>query len=84
MLDAPARDTLTGLRDRAMLALAYNAGLRVSELVGLALEDLEQLPLVSAELNHLTMDGSSIRNPTRTDALLCDSPPLSQVRLIAS
>lgn len=47
LLDAPARDTLTGLRDRAMLALAYNAGLRVSELVGLALEDLEQPALAS-------------------------------------
>ena len=41
LLDAPAADTVTGLRDRAMLCLAYNAGLRVSELVGLALEDLK-------------------------------------------
>ena len=40
LLDAPAADTVVGLRDRAMLCLAYNAGLRVSELVGLALEDL--------------------------------------------
>ena len=40
LLNAPASDTVTGLRDRAMLCLAYNAGLRVSELVGLALEDL--------------------------------------------
>ncbi len=41
LLDAPAADTVTGLRDRAMLCLTYNAGLRVSELVGLALEDLK-------------------------------------------
>ena len=41
LLDAPATGTVTGLRDRAMLCLAYNAGLRVSELVGLALEDLK-------------------------------------------
>ncbi len=41
LLDAPAADTVSGLRDRAMLCLAYNAGLRVSELVGLALEDLK-------------------------------------------
>ena len=40
LLDAPASDTATGLRDRAMLCLVYNAGLRVSELVGLALKDL--------------------------------------------
>ena len=47
LLDAPARDTATGLRDRAMLMLAYNAGLRVSELVGLALQDLERPSLGS-------------------------------------
>ena len=41
LLDAPATHTVTGLRDRAMLCLAYNAGLRVSELVGLALDDLQ-------------------------------------------
>ena len=33
--------TVTGTRDRAMLCLTYNAGLRVSELVGLALDDLK-------------------------------------------
>ena len=41
LLDTPAVDTVTGLRDRAMLCLAYNAGLRVSELVGLALDDIQ-------------------------------------------
>ena len=40
LLDAPAPNTVTGLRDRAMLCLVYNAGLRVSELIGLALDDL--------------------------------------------
>ena len=40
LLDAPAANTVTGLRDRAMLCLLYNAGLRVSELTGLALDDL--------------------------------------------
>ena len=41
LLDAPNPGTVAGIRDRAMLCLTYNAGLRVSELVGLALEDLK-------------------------------------------
>ena len=42
LLDAPDPHTVSGVRDRAMLRLAYNAGLRVSELVGLGLADLKQ------------------------------------------
>ena len=42
LLDAPDPDTVAGTRDRAMLCLTYNAGLRVSELVGLALDDLKR------------------------------------------
>ena len=42
LLDAPDPGTPAGLRDRAMLHLAYAAGLRVSELVGVRLEDLGQ------------------------------------------
>lgn len=41
LLNAPDPRTVTGTRDRAMLRLTYNAGLRVSELVGLVLEDLK-------------------------------------------
>ena len=44
LLDAPPLDTPNGLRDRAMLHLAFAAGLRVSELVGLQLKDLELRP----------------------------------------
>ena len=42
LLDAPEPGTVAGTRDRAMLCLTYNAGLRVSELVGLALDDLKR------------------------------------------
>jgi site-specific recombinase XerD len=42
VLDAPDRRTKGGIRDRAMLHLAYACGLRVSELTGLRLEDVEQ------------------------------------------
>ena len=41
LLSAPDVSTLRGLRDRAMLSLAYAAGLRVSELVGLKLADID-------------------------------------------
>jgi integrase/recombinase XerD len=40
VLDAPDRRTRSGVRDRAMLHLAYACGLRVSELTGLQLGDV--------------------------------------------
>ena len=44
LLDAPSPHTREGIRDRAMLWLAYSAGLRVSELVGLRMENLTFSP----------------------------------------
>jgi integrase/recombinase XerD len=44
LLDAPDPSSTSGLRDRAMLHLAFAAGFRVSELVGLRLDQLEQGP----------------------------------------
>jgi integrase/recombinase XerC len=41
LLEAPSERTAAGLRDRAALELLYGAGLRVSELVGLDLADLQ-------------------------------------------
>ena len=41
LLDAPSKRTAAGLRDRCALELLYGAGLRVSELVGLDLADIE-------------------------------------------
>jgi integrase/recombinase XerD len=41
LIDAPSRTSLRGLRDRAMLSLAYAAGLRVTELVSLKLSDID-------------------------------------------
>jgi site-specific recombinase XerD len=44
LMDAPSPHTREGIRDRAMLYLAYSAGLRVSELVGLRMENLTFSP----------------------------------------
>lgn len=44
LLDAPDPKSVSGLRDRAMLHLAFTAGLRVSELVGLRLDQIERGP----------------------------------------
>jgi integrase/recombinase XerD len=40
LLTQPDASTATGLRDKAMIELLYSAGLRVSELCGLAVDDL--------------------------------------------
>jgi integrase/recombinase XerD len=41
LIDAPDTTTLRGLRDRALLSLAYSAGLRVSELLSLEFGDID-------------------------------------------
>jgi integrase/recombinase XerD len=47
ILDAPAPTTRAGLRDRALLHLCYAGGLRVSELIGLRIDDLTLQPHAS-------------------------------------
>ena len=44
ILDAPLPTTRDGIRDRAMIFLCFAGGLRVSELVGLRVEDLTLQP----------------------------------------
>ena len=41
LIEAPDRSSPTGLRDRAILEVLYAAGLRVSELTGLDVDDLD-------------------------------------------
>ena len=50
ILDAPDPATRDGIRDRAMLHVAYGAGLRVSELVGLRVEDVTLGSVVSIRI----------------------------------
>lgn len=47
ILDAPAPTTWAGIRDRALLHLCYAGALRVSELIGLRLDDLTLQPHAS-------------------------------------
>jgi integrase/recombinase XerD len=47
ILDAPAPTTRDGIRDRAMLYLCFAGGLRVSELIGLRVDDLTLQPHAS-------------------------------------
>lgn len=42
LLSAPDPSTVLGARDRAILETLYSAGLRISELVGLNIEDLDE------------------------------------------
>ena len=56
LLKAPDAATRSGTRDRAMLCLAYNAGLRVSELIGLGLDDV-RMP----QLNEVRIFGKGRR-----------------------
>ena len=41
LLDAPDRETWTGRRDRALLKVLYNTGARVSELIGIRVNDVQ-------------------------------------------
>jgi tyrosine recombinase XerC len=41
LLDAPDRESFQGLRDRAILETLYSTGLRVSELVGIDMRDID-------------------------------------------
>jgi site-specific recombinase XerD len=50
LLDAPDASTVSGLRDRAMLHLAFAAGMRVSELVGFRLDQISHQGLATVHI----------------------------------
>ena len=49
VLDAPDPMTRSGIRDRAMLLIAFTVGLRASELVGLRVADASLQPAPRAQ-----------------------------------
>ena len=74
LLGTPSANEPAGLRDRAILEVLYSAGLRVSELAGLNLADLD-------------MQGSTLRasrqgtpRADRTDRLVCHRRPARLAR----
>jgi len=50
LLDAPDAHIVSGIRDRAMLHLAFAAGMRVSELVGLRLDQIDRQSMSSVHI----------------------------------
>jgi integrase/recombinase XerD len=50
LLDAPDTSILSGIRDRAMLHLTFAAGMRVSELVGLRLDQIDRQSMSSVHI----------------------------------
>lgn len=50
LLDAPDASTVSGIRDRAMLHLAFAAGMCVSELVGLRLDQIDRQTMSSVHI----------------------------------
>ena len=49
MLDVPATGTVLGLRDRALLEVLYGTGVRVSEAIGLDVDDVARLVRIPAD-----------------------------------
>ena len=62
ILDAPDPTVRDGIRDRAMLHLCFAGGLRVSELVGLRMEDMMLQPQASVLIQ--CRDAASDNTPT--------------------
>lgn len=72
LLDAPAADTLAGLRDRAILSVGLQVGLRRAEIAGLKVGDLHQ----NRGFDALRV----IRKGGRREALAINPPAAARIR----
>jgi integrase/recombinase XerC len=69
LLQAPPADAPLGLRDRAWLETLYSAGLRVSELTGLNLEDLDLAGGLATVRGKGKRERLALLGPPATEAL---------------
>ena len=69
LMDSPDLDRLLGLRDKAILEVLYGGGLRVSELVGLSLVDLDRSNGVVRVLGKGNKERLCPLNPTALEAI---------------
>ncbi len=69
LMDSPDLDRLLGLRDKAILEVLYGGGLRVSELVGLSLGDLDRSNGVVRVLGKGNKERLCPLNPTALEAI---------------
>src|SRR5262249_16600732 len=69
LLSTPPADTPLGLRDRAILEALYSAGLRVSELTGLNLDDIDRATGVAVIRGKGKRERLALLGPHALDAL---------------
>jgi len=69
LMEAPGDERLLALRDRAMLEVLYGGGLRVSELCGLSLRDLDRRNSLVRVLGKGNKERLCPINPTALEAL---------------
>lgn len=90
LIRTPDEKTLRGLRDRALLSLAYAAGLRVSELVGLRVGDLDARRGVVAAFGKgqkrrlVPLGEVALRHLEAYRSALLEQPPAKSAKATAS
>jgi integrase/recombinase XerC len=74
LLDAPPADSPLGLRDRALLEVLYSAGLRVSELTGLDVGDVDLDAGLATVRGKARRERLALLGPPAVEAVRCWLP----------